>query len=78
MTLEQLRNALYATPFRPFVIYLADGRAIPVHHRDFVSHSPSGRTIVVQYGDDESSVIDILLVTELAFQNGSRRKWRAN
>jgi hypothetical protein len=33
MTIEQLRNAYDAQPFRPFVSHLADGRAIPVSVR---------------------------------------------
>jgi hypothetical protein len=79
VTIQQLRDTLHATPFRPFIIHIADGRAIPVRHRDFVSQSPSGRTIIVQYGNDEHSIIDLLLVTELEIRNGSiRRKRRAN
>lgn len=36
-----------------------------VRHRDYVSASPSGRTIIV-YGENEAfSVIDLFLVTEL-------------
>jgi hypothetical protein len=54
-----------ANPFRPFTIHLADGRSFTIQHRDFVSQSPGGRTIIV-YGDDESfSILDLYLVTEL-------------
>ena len=66
MTIEQLRKLHEATPFVPFTIYLADGRAIPVVSREFLSFSPSGRTIIVHHGaNDNYSVIDLLLVTEL-------------
>jgi hypothetical protein len=65
MTIEQLRAMHQAVPFRPFTIDLADGRHLYVPHREFLSHSPSGRTVIV-YGEDESfSIIDLLLVTEL-------------
>jgi hypothetical protein len=68
MTAEQLRAMRDAHPFRPFTIHLADGRTFPVAHRDFVSQSPGGRTIIV-YGSGESfSVVDLFLVTELAVQ----------
>jgi hypothetical protein len=40
MTAEQLRAMREASPFRPFTIHLADGRSLPVPHRDFVSQSP--------------------------------------
>jgi hypothetical protein len=68
MTAEQLRAMRDANPFRPFTIHLADGRSLSVPHRDIVSQSPAGRTIIV-YGSDEAfSVVDLYLVTELAVQ----------
>ena len=65
MTLEQLRDIHRAMPFRPFTIHLGDGRAFLVRGRDFLSHSPSGRTVVVHLDDENSSVLDLLLMTEL-------------
>jgi hypothetical protein len=65
MTIEQLRNIHQAAPFRSFTIHLADGRKLEVPHREFLSHSPSGRMIIVYHADDSFSVIDLLLVTEL-------------
>lgn len=44
---------------------MADGRVFLVKHRDFVSRSPSGRTVVVHSDDDTFSVLDLLLVTGL-------------
>jgi hypothetical protein len=68
MTIEQIRNAHHASPFRPFIIRVADGRSFFVRHPDFLSHSPSGRTIIVHGDNDSYSVLDLLLVTELEFQ----------
>ena len=65
MTIEQLRNAYSAQPFRPFIIHLADGREIPVRHREFMMAVPSGRTVVVCQPDDTLNIIDLLLVTDL-------------
>ena len=65
MTIEQLRNVHRATPFRPFTIHVGDGRAFLVRRRDFLSHSPSGRTVVVHQDDETFSVLDLLLMTEL-------------
>ena len=71
MTAEQLRATRDATPFRPFAIHLADGRTLTVPHRDFVSQSPGGRTIIV-YGSGESfSIVDLYLVTELEVQSSA-------
>jgi hypothetical protein len=80
MTIDQLRNAYDAQPFRRFVIHLADGRAIPVRHREFIMAAPSGRTMIVYQPDDSWNVIDLLLVTDLEFEtapNGKPRKRRA-
>jgi len=52
MTIEQLRTAYQAQSFRPFVIHLADGRAVPVEHREFIMTVPSGRTVVIAQPDD--------------------------
>ncbi|HEV3081893.1 MAG TPA: hypothetical protein VGY66_19090 [Gemmataceae bacterium] len=65
MTAEQLRGMREANPFRPFTLHLADGRALTVPHRDFVSQSPGGRTIIVYRSDEAFSVVDLYLVTEV-------------
>jgi hypothetical protein len=65
MRIEQFRQVHQAQPFHPFTIHLADGRAFLVPHREFVSYSPSGRTLVVHQTDDSFSILDLLLVTEL-------------
>lgn len=65
MTIEQVRALYLQQPFQPFVIHLADGRGIPVMHRDFIAHAPSGRTMVVYQPDDRMNIIDLLLVADL-------------
>jgi hypothetical protein len=80
MTIEQLRNVYDAQPFQPFIIHLADGRSVPVHHREFIMSAPSGRTIYVVQPDDTVNIIDLLLVTDLEMKpaaNGSRKKRKA-
>jgi hypothetical protein len=34
--LQQIRDLIGLSPFRPFTIHLADGRALSVKHPDFV------------------------------------------
>ena len=68
MTVEQMRTAREANPFRPFTIHLANARSFYVPHRDYLSMSPGGRTMIVYQGDEAFSIIDLYLVTELAFE----------
>jgi hypothetical protein len=65
MPVEQLKNVHGARPFRAFTIHMGDGRSFRVDHPEFLSRSPSGRTIVVHQPDDSFSVLDMLVVTEL-------------
>ena len=61
---------LHQQPFRPFTIRMADGRAFDVGHRDFVAMSPTGRTVIVYQDNDNFSVLDLLLMSELQVANG--------
>ena len=78
MTIERILELYGAQPFRPFILHLADGRAITVHHQEFFAAAPSGRTIVVFQPDDRMHIIDLLLVTDLELTvsrgNGSTGK----
>ena len=80
MTIEQLKDAYDATPFRPFNLHMADGRSISVHHRDFMLTVPKGRTIVVATPAGRLHILDLLMVTEVErmplTQNGSRKRRR--
>jgi hypothetical protein len=80
MTVEQLRAAYSAQPFRPFIIHLADGRTVPVSSREFIMTVPSGRTIVVCQPDDTLNIIDMLLITDLEIKpstNGTRKRHKS-
>jgi hypothetical protein len=61
---------LYQQPFRPFTIRMADGRAFEVTHRDFVAMSPTGRTVIVYQDNENFSVLDLLLMSDLHVVNG--------
>jgi hypothetical protein len=65
MTIEKVRDFYNARPFQPFVLHLADGRNLTVHHPENIAFSPSGRTIHVYLLDDTSHFVDLLLVTDL-------------
>jgi hypothetical protein len=72
MTIERVRELYDAEPFRPFVLHLADGREIPVLHREFIMTAPSGRTVFVMQPDDSLNIIDLLLVTDVEIRRNGR------
>lgn len=65
MTIQQLRAAHQAKPFRPFNVHMADGRSFPVPHPEFLSMSPTGRTVIIFQENEEFSILDLLLMTEI-------------
>ena len=50
-TMEQVRDAMHAMPFQPFILHLADGRKFRVKHPDFVAVANLREMVFV--GDDE-------------------------
>jgi hypothetical protein len=77
MTVEQLIQMHQKRPFEPFDIHFAVGRVLPVEHPEFLSRSPTGRTIGVGTVDGVIEVADLLLVTSLkSHANGTTRRRR--
>jgi hypothetical protein len=75
MTKEALSQAIHRVPFQPFVLRLADGRAVRVPHHDFISMHPTGRTVIVYGRDEDLEILDVMLVTglQLAGKAAKRR-----
>lgn len=69
MDLVGVRDAVNREPFRPFVLRLADGRAVPVRHPDFVALTP--RLAVVGFEDNTVSIIEPLLIVSIDLLPGS-------
>ena len=63
MDIAGVREALHRQPFEPFLIRLADGRSLPVPHRDFVALTP--RRVIVVAEDDSVSIIEPPLIVSL-------------
>ncbi|HJT32293.1 MAG TPA: hypothetical protein VJ783_09645 [Pirellulales bacterium] len=77
MTINEIRKFYKMQPFRPFVIHMADGQAIPVKSPEFMASAPNGRTVTVYQPDSTWDFIDLLLVTRLEImpgRNGARRR----
>ncbi len=68
MSIDELRKLREANPFLAFTIRLADGRSYRINHRDYLSISPVGRTVIV-YGEDGGfDILDALLITVLSVE----------
>jgi len=77
VTVEQLRTAKDAKPFRAFDICLADGQRIRVRSAEFLwMPREAARTFVVYRKPEAYLVIDLLLVAALDFSNSSVRRLR--
>jgi hypothetical protein len=63
MDIAGVREALHRQPFEPFQIRLADGRALAVPHPDSVALGT--RRIIVVSKDDQTSIIEPLLIVSL-------------
>ncbi|RPI82384.1 MAG: hypothetical protein EHM42_09525 [Planctomycetaceae bacterium] len=72
MDIAGVREALHKEPFLPFDIRLADGRALPVPHPDFVALTP--RRVIVGATDDSWSVVEPLLIVSLDYQQPGKKR----
>ncbi len=66
MNVDQIRLVREANPFVPFTVHLADGPSHRVPHRNYLSMSPGGRTVIVYESDEAGHLLDSLLITELS------------
>jgi hypothetical protein len=64
MTKDDVKLAVRATPFQPFVVRLVDGTRYEIPTADHASVSPNGRTLVV-FREDGTRLIDTSLIIEM-------------
>jgi hypothetical protein len=62
---QRIRELLHATPFRPFIIRMADGKEYRVNHPDFVAAGSDTPNIYVEEPDGTFHFLSALLVTSL-------------
>ena len=67
MTSTEIRSAVRAEPFRPFILRTTGGREYTVHHPEWVVLLPSGRTMIVVGPDDAFGIVDVLMVKSINF-----------
>lgn len=79
MTIDQIRRALTARPFKPFTMHMDDGRAFSVKHPELLALIPGmERTVILGFPAEEAvEIIDLLHVTLLSIGNGHSRRRKA-
>ena len=78
MTADNIADLFAARPFRPFRLYLADGRIVPVTTSDVLTVSAEGRVFSVFDPDtDELEIIDLLQVVSIRIPETGDSDWNA-
>lgn len=79
MTIDRLREVVHARPFKPFTVWLADGRSVRVRSPENIYITPQAqRTFIVAESGEEYRIIDLLTVTSIDFIRPNGRKTRRN
>jgi hypothetical protein len=75
MTIDQIRRAVTARPFRPFTIHMSDQRTFEVRHPELLVRVPRmERTIILAFPEEEAfEIIDLLHVSSLTEDTGNGR-----
>lgn len=76
MISNQFKRTLHAEPFVPFIVNLADGRSIPVNHRELAMIAPSGRAAVIYQPDDTMNLVDLRFVAGVEMQGTAAKRRR--
>lgn len=65
MTINEIVRLHRTRPFRPFSIFLPDGRSLVVRHPENLSYSTTGRTVHVYDDSGTAEIVDLFLVVSL-------------
>jgi hypothetical protein len=69
VTIDRIREAILARPFKPFRVRTGGGREYEVKHPEFMAITPGGRTIIVTHSREGAEMIDLRLVESLQFDD---------
>ena len=65
MTLETIEDRLFAAPFLPLTVHVADGRFFPIDHPDYAFLLRVERTLVVHFAPGRVAYVDVGSITTL-------------
>lgn len=65
MTSTELRKLVESSPFSPFRLHLADGRALEVPHPDYIKLFFRSPRVVVEKDDGTYDIVNLPIVTSV-------------
>jgi hypothetical protein len=65
MTINEILRLHQTRPFKPFAVFLPDGRSLAVRHPENLSYSEKGRTVHVYDDSGTAEIVDLFLVVSL-------------
>lgn len=69
MHLDELKQLLQASPFRPFTVFMPSEKSFNVPHEDFAWLTPSGKTLIVGIADKEAvDHLAVAMITRIEVQ----------
>jgi len=77
MNIEQILEAYRTSPFKPFILHLADGRHVAVNHPEFIMFSPEGDELAIYESDGRKRYVDPKLVTEIDVPRPHRKRTKS-
>lgn len=75
MTIEDIRKFRNVEPFRPFRLYLSDGRKFLVRHPENIGWSPTGQRLAVYERADAGDTISLEKIVKVeSARNGAKKR----
>jgi hypothetical protein len=65
MMKEKIRELLHATPFVPFSLHRADGKAFRAHHPENILAANDAPHVIVEETNGRTHTINLMLITSL-------------
>jgi hypothetical protein len=76
MDIQEIRKFHQAEPFRPFYVFLSNGRKLLVRHRENMGYSPSGKAMAIYTSPEASESMSADDIIKL--QDAKKRAARKN
>jgi len=66
MIADEIRELQHASPFEPYTIHTSDGKALYVHHPDYLFLTPGNDTVYVFADETAREIVAIRNITRVA------------